>query len=537
MEGDKKTAKQDARGEANDQNKHQVSLTGVTESTDLRCIKEDLSLYSHMLDSAPDAILLRDLNGNCIYANETACKEHGYTRDEMLKLSVYQLVAPEVQERISERIKNVLTKGMVTFDSMHIRKDGTRFPVEVHLSTLKQGDERLILSIIHDASRRKIMEEELMHALKMESVVMMANGIASEFNTLITRIISNLSVLMTETQDRTRQYKLLQETDKIADNARNLVRRLVSFSISGAPVKKTSAVATLLKDTANFMLSGSNIWCNFFISDDLYPVELDQAQFVQALSNVVLNASQSMPKGGIINITARNIHLEENEISNLADGNYVRISIEDKGHGISPENLQRIFDPYFTTRQDRIGLGLSIAYSILRNHGGTITVHSELGKGSSFDMYLPVSPQKSTAEPLASKPPYSGARILVVDDEEVVRNAGKRLLGRLGYDNVDFASEGNETLNKYRESMEAGKPYDIVIIDLTIPGEPGGKQVVQKLIEMDPLANIIVSSGYFNDPIVTDFHRYGIKGVLAKPYRLEELELLLHEAHKTEVTH
>jgi CheY-like chemotaxis protein len=365
----------------------------------------------------------------------------------------------------------------------------------------------------------------------MESVVLLSRGIASQFNTLLTHITGNLNVLISEAEPHSQQCRLLEETDKVVDKARDMVKHLASVSDSGAPVKKTSSVGPLLKDTAEYVLTGSNIWANFFIADSLYPVDLDQAQFLHAFSNIILNAGQAMPKGGVIKITAGNVHLEENEVSNLPEGNYVEISVADRGHGIRPEDMPHIFDPYFTTRQGNVGLGLSIAYSIARNHGGIITAESEHSKGSVFHIFLPASTEKAVKEIPPTKPHIVGVKILLVDDEAVVRNVGSRVLSKLGYDQIEFASEGLEALKKYQAAMESGRPYDIVIIDLTLPGEMGGKEVVKALHKLDPNANILVSSGYFNDPILTDFRRYGIKGVLAKPYQLEELERMLRESH------
>lgn len=506
-------------------------LASLTDITDHKRLEDDLSLSSEVLDSAPDAIFLRDPDGTYVYANKTACQERGYTHEEMLKLDLYQVVAPEVQAEVRDRVKSVFSKGKVFFESVHIRKDGSKFPVEVHLSLIEHGNRKLILSIVHDVSQRQKLAEELIRTLKMESVVLLSRGIAGQFNTLLTHITGNLNVLMSEAEPDSQQFRLLEETDKVVDKARDMVKHLASVSESGTPIKKTTAVGPLLKDTAEYVLAGSNIWTNFFIADSLYAVDLDQAQFLQAFSNVILNAGQAMPKGGVIKVTAHNVHLEENEVPNLPEGNYVEISVADRGHGIRPEDMPHIFDPYFTTRQGKVGLGLSIAYSIIRNHGGMITAESEHSKGSNFHIFLPASTEKAVKEILPTKLHIAGVKILLVDDEAVIRNVGSRIMSKLGYEHIEFASEGLEALKKYQAAMDSGRPYDIVIIDLTLPGEMGGKEVVKALHKLDPKANILVSSGYFNDPILTDFRRYGIKGVLAKPYQLEELERMLRESH------
>lgn len=508
-------------------------LSSITDITAHKRLVEELSLFGVMLDTALDSIFLRELDGNTVYANYAGYRDRGYTRDEMLQTNLYQVMSPEHHRIIPEMIRNLLEKGTVTFEAEHLRKDGTSFPVEVHFSLVEYGQKKYMLSVVHDMSQRKIIEEELMRALKMESVALLAGNVASQFNTLLTHITGNLSVMMSEIEPSTQLYRLLEETDHVVDRTRNLARQLMSFSIKSTPHKKTMSVTSLVRDTADFVLSGSNTWCNYFISDDLDPVDIDESQFIHALSNIILNASEAMPRGGIINITANNVQLKDQEISNLTAGSYVKLAIQDKGQGIQPEHSGRIFDPYFTTRQGRVGLGLSVAYSVIKKHGGAITVESEQGKGSIFNIFLPASTGE-IAGTASRKQITKGVKILVVDDETVIRSAGSRLLSRLGYDQVIFAGNGAEAIELYKTAFKSS-PFDIAIIDLTIPGTMSGKDVVNTLREIDPNANILISSGYFNDPILSDFRRYGIKGVLAKPYQLDELELMLHESQNERV--
>jgi two-component system cell cycle sensor histidine kinase/response regulator CckA len=504
-------------------------LISITEITDYKRIIDELQLGSKLLDTASDSILLRDLDGNFIYANQAAFKTRGYTRDELLKANIYQIVAPEYHGIIEEKVKDMFRKGEVSFEAHHLKKDGSKFPVEIHMSLLETGGHKFILSVVHDATQRKKMEEELYRALKMESVALIAGGIASRFNTLLTHIMGNINVIMNEIEPSTQIYRLLEETDKSVERTRELSRQLMTFSRSGSPIKKTASVSTLLKDTADFVLSGSNVFCNFYISDGLHRAEMDEGQFSQALSNVLLNASQSMPRGGIIDVRARNIKLEDNEVSGLLQGEYIRISVEDHGHGIAAADLPHIFDPYFTTRQGRLGLGLSITYSIIHSHGGNITVDSHPDKGSIFHIYLPAVTGAEMKKEPARKPVSHGIKMLIVDDEAVIRSAGGRLLNRLGYERVEFAANGTEALHKYKEALDSGSPFEIVILDLSIPGSLSGKEVIAALLKLDPKASIMVSSGYFDDPILSDLSRYGIKGVLAKPFKLEELKLMLQE--------
>jgi two-component system, cell cycle sensor histidine kinase and response regulator CckA len=509
-------------------NEH-IFIASIIDVTNSKHIADELSLCHDLLEAAPDSIFLRDQDGKFRYINAAAYRERGYEHDELIKSNIFQIVSPEFHDIMRDNAKTLSARGAVTFEATHKKKDGTIYPVEVHMSPVEHAGEKLILNIVHNVSQRKRIEEELVRALKMESVAMVTGGVASQFNTLLTHIIGNLNVLVSESDPGNPQYKLLQETTKYSDRALDLVKHLMCFSDSGSQVRKITSISGLIRDISDYIISGSNIWCNYFIADDLYKVELTESQFVQAFSNVITNATQSMPKGGIIKISACNVKLEANEITGLPRGEYVKISIEDRGHGIKSEHLPCIFDPYFTTLQGKVGLGLSIAYSIIKNHGGTIKAESKYGSGSTFDLFLPRAHEREGTKKTVSDIDTSVVKMLVVDDEQLVMNVGSRLLSSLGYSQVKFAVDGVQALKEYREALESGKGFDVVIIDLSIPGKLSGQDVIKSLIAMDPKANILISGGYFNDPIVTDFRRYGIKGVLAKPYPLEELEHIVHK--------
>ncbi len=505
-------------------------LFSFTEITDYKRIIDELQLSSKLLDTASDYIYLRDLDGNMIYANQSACRAHGFSKEEMLKININRIVAPEYQDILTDKIKELHKKGEITFELEHLTKDGNKFPAEEHWSLVESGNKRLILSVVHDLRRHKKMEDELHRVLKMESVALIAGGIASRFNSMLTHIAGNINIVLNEADVSAQLRKLLEETEKNTERARDLARRLLAFSKSGAAVRKVISVAELLKDTADYILSSSNLFCNFFISEGLHKVEVDEGQFSQALSNLLINASQAMPKGGVIDISADNVSLEDGEISDLPKGEYVRISIRDRGHGIDPADLPHIFDPYFTTKEERLGLGLSIVYTIIRNHRGAITADSQPGEGSTFNIYLPavIEGEKKEIRQAQENIRY-GVKMLIVDDEAVIRSAGGRLLRRLGYEQIEFATSSNEALQKFKQAFENGSPYQVVILDLSIPGGPSGKEVIKNLLKLDPNISILVSSGYFDGPALRELYRYGIKGVLAKPFKLEELKLLLQE--------
>jgi len=244
---------------------------------------------------------------------------------------------------------------------------------------------------------------------------------------------------------------------------------------------------------------------------------------------LIINASQAMPEGGIIEVRAENIVVDAEQGLPLKDGKYMKISIEDLGFGIREEHLQKIFDPYFTSKQKGSGLGLATAYSIVKRHNGCIQVKSELGVGTTFYIYLPASSKEALIEKkLRERIPTGKGKILLMDDEELVREVGGEMLEVLGYE-VEFAKQGAEAIELYKKAKESAYPFDAIIVDLTVPGGMGGKETVQELIEIDPEVKAIVSSGYSTDPVMADFRKYGFSGGVAKPYKLKELGETLYK--------
>jgi two-component system, cell cycle sensor histidine kinase and response regulator CckA len=280
------------------------------------------------------------------------------------------------------------------------------------------------------------------------------------------------------------------------------------------------------------MLRESKSNCEFSISKDLWPAEVDVGQISQVINNIVINANQAMPKGGIIQVAAENLIIEDRYGLPVKPGRYIRISIKDQGVGIDENHFLHIFDPYFTTKQEGSGLGLATTYTIIKKHEGHITVESQLGVGTTFHIYLPAS-DKAIPEKEEAKLIKGQGRILVMDDEAPIRKMIGRMLGNLGYES-EFANDGAEAIRMVKEVKESGKPYDAVILDLTIPGGMGGKEAINKLLEIDPEVKAIVSSGYSDDPVLAIFQEYGFKGMIPKPFESLSLGKVLHEVLKGE---
>jgi len=387
-----------------------------------------------------------------------------------------------------------------------------------------------IANVLVSAIERHRTEKELLKTGKFESLGVLAGGIAHDFNNLLTGIIGNISLAKTFARPEEKIYEILERSEKACFRATDLTTQLITFAKGGAPIKKIVFISDLIKDSVSFALSGSHIKCEFSMQDDLWPVEVDEGQIRQVISNLIVNAEEAMPEGGVVKVRAENITIGTKDTLLLKEGKYIRVFIEDQGIGIPKELLGKIFDPYFTTKQKGSGLGLSTAYSIIHKHAGVITVESALGVGTTFCIYLPAS-KKIAARKASTHEEASIIRqgkILVMDDEEMVRELARELWSIIGYE-VGLAKDGKEAIELYSKAKEVGKPFDIVMLDLTIPGGMGGRETIKRLLEIDPDVKAIVASGYSNDPIMADCKAYGFISAVTKPYNIEELRKLVGE--------
>jgi two-component system cell cycle sensor histidine kinase/response regulator CckA len=371
-------------------------------------------------------------------------------------------------------------------------------------------------------------EAEIWRATKLEAIGILAGGIAHDFNNILTVILGNISLAMLDTEASPAHERLI-DAERACLHAQTLSRQLLTFSRGGAPIKELISVAKLVNETCSFASRGSNVRCELNLSDKLWPVNADPGLLGQVFQNLVINAIQAMPTGGIIEMRGENLVVEAKNSLPLDTGKYVKISVQDHGTGIPEEYLPRIFDPYFTTKQTGSGLGMATAYSIIKHHKGHIGVESKLGEGSIFQVYLPAGDQEIIEPPIDERTVLKGhGKILVMDDEEMVRELLDNMLGHLGY-KVIFAKHGFEALDLFSLAQDSGEGFDALILDLTIPGGMGGKATLEKLLKIDPQIKAIASSGYSEDPIMAEFARYGFSGVIAKPYEISKLSKVLHE--------
>mgnify|MGYP001098699542 CR=1 FL=1 len=493
------------------------------------------------LRSIGDGVITTDTEGKIALINSIAETLTGWTADEAIGRyldEVFNIINEKTRERYENPVKKALETGKIVRLANHavlITRDGTERIIADSGAPIRDRDGKTIgvVLVFRDITEKRKMEEELLKVQKLESIGILAGGIAHDFNNILTAILGNISLVSMYVEDgetKDRVMERLAEAERASMRAQNLTQQLLTFSKGGAPVKRTASIRELLRDSTLFALSGSNVRCEFYMPDDLWSVEIDEGQISQVINNLVINADQAMPEGGIIKVRAENITLKTGHSLPLTDGEYVKISVEDQGIGISKEHLQRVFDPYFTTKQKGSGLGLATSYSIIKNHGGYITAESRVGVGSTFHVYLPASPEKIPTDKgkVKEKPVVGRGRILLMDDERYIRNLLDRMLDSIGYE-VTLATDGVEAIELYREAKDSGRPYDAVILDLTVPGGMGGKVAIQRLKEIDPEVKAIVSSGYSDDPVLSDFGEYGFSGFIAKPYRIRELSSVLHK--------
>ena len=488
------------------------------------------ALYRSLVEASPEGIYLADIHTEALLmVNRQAATLHGFaTPEEMLAEvgSCKDLFVPEqrpVTMRELERARQDVAQPLAEVEL--IRKDGTRFPAELTAAPVVDGDglPNAFLMMARDVTFKRKLQESLLNTQKLESLGVLAGGIAHDFNNLLAAVLGNVTLAKALVNDNGPAQQRLAETETALARAHDLTQQLLTFSKGGAPVKAPLALDQLVRECAGFALRGSRAQARFHLPSDLWPVEADVGQVNQAIQNLLLNAAQAMPRGGTIDVSTENVVVADASPLGPAPGRYVRLCIRDRGMGIPAELLPRIFDPYFTTKPTGSGLGLAATRSVVDRHGGHIDVESALGEGTTFIVHLPAS---ETAPPRAAdvdEPPLGGTgRLLVMDDEAGVREVMSEILRYLGYD-VEVAPDGDSAIELVRQRLAEGRPFDVAILDLTVPGGLGGKEALAELRTLDPSLRAIVSSGYNTDPVLSRFRDLGFQGVLRKPSSLQEV--------------
>ncbi len=499
-------------------------------------LAEEKERLAVTLRSIGDAVIVTDIEGAVTLINRVAEKHTGWTLQEALgrQLSeVFHIVNEKTRKRCENPVEKVIKQGIIVGlanNTALIRRDGSEIIIEDSAAPIRDKNSVTIgvVLVFRDVTEAKKMEEELLKIEKLESIGLLAGGLAHDFNNLLTSIVGNVSLAKMYVQPGSEAHDRLEAAEAASQRATSLTYQLLTFSKGGLPVKKSTSIVDILRESAAFTLSGTAIAPEFSVSGDTWNTDIDAGQMSQVFNNLIINAVQAMPGGGKLVFAAGNVVIAEGDVPPLHEGAYVKISIQDTGTGIPDEHRVKIFDPYFTTKQKGSGLGLASAYSIIKRHDGHIAVESVPGKGTTFHIYLPASQSRSASQASEGRIMSAGSgRVLVMDDEELIRGVSGKMLRSLGYE-AEFARDGDEAVEMYRKAFMDKRPFDVVILDLTIPGGLGGKDTIQKLRAVDPAVKAIVSSGYSNDPVMADYERYGFKGVMTKPYNIENFSKSLH---------
>ncbi|MDG1241163.1 MAG: response regulator [Opitutae bacterium] len=504
-------------------------------------LQQEMERLAVTLDSIADAVIAVKPNSEIERMNQAAVKLIGMSLEsarsqrlgDVLKLRhplTGKLITDPVSVFIAEEITPELGISLET-------DDGAEILVSVEMRCILEGDSSHhgCVFVLRDMTSHKNAEKELFRTEKLQSISLLAGGIAHDLNNILTAVVGNISMVRMEMDEADVSSKKLLLAEKAALQATSLTQQLLSFSKGGTPLLESTTIDQLVEDSAQLILRGSNVKCEVHKDDHLWSVDADKGQISQVVNNLIINADQAMPEGGIIRLDLTCERVSSGEIPSLAPGDYVCIAVQDHGGGITPDNLQRIFDPYFTTKQNGNGLGLASSYSIMKSHHGLMTVESVVAAGSTFKVYLPKTAKVAASTPAATLEDntiYPGhGRILVMDDMEAMMMVAGEILQVLGYE-VELSTNGDEAVEAYKKAKEAGRPFDAVVFDLTVPGGMGGEEACRILSEYDPGLIAVASSGYSTSNVMSEYEAAGFKAVVPKPYRIKDMSAALHRILK-----
>ncbi|MBN1605249.1 MAG: PAS domain S-box protein [Polyangiaceae bacterium] len=487
--------------------------------------------YRALVEAIPDMVFILDREGTVRFINRSAAAMLGRTPEDILDKKQADFF-PKEASRHGASVAEVFASGrMKVSENLYYDLPSGPLWLDNRLIPLKndQGETTHVLGISRDVTERRRIEAGLQNAQKLESLGVLAGGIAHDFNNLLTAQFGYLELASSSVHPDSEAHAFLREALSVFGRTRDLTQQLITFAKGGHPRTRTADLEPLLRATVRFSLSGANVSPAFALARDLWLCDIDGNQIRQVFDNITINARQAMPVGGTLSVSAVNVPENAPLPPSLRPGRYVRVSFTDHGTGVAEAMLPRIFDPFFTTKEQGSGLGLAVAYSIVKKHGGHIDVESELGRGTTFHVYLPASPHDRPEPTVARQVAHRGSgRVLLVEDEEAVRAVTERMLVRMGYD-VLSASNGAEAIERFRQEHACGRTFDVAIIDLTMPGGMDGVELVSELSKIEPSVRAIAATGYSEHQVVAHPDRYGFVSVLLKPFASDELGRALQQ--------
>jgi PAS domain S-box-containing protein len=510
------------------------------------------SRYRFVTEHISDVIWMMDLDGSRFsYVSPSVKDFRGYSAEEVMAMPLDQCLTPSSLEKAQRAMRHQLEcfskepdqlSPFLLLELEHPCKDGSTVWAEVRASLLvdDRGRPMGFAGVTRDITeRRKInqekqeLETQLLRSQKMDAIGTLAGGIAHDFNNLLTSILGNITLSQHIMKLPPLGETYLRRAEQATERAKDLTQQLLAFAKGGDPIKHLISLKDLIIESSGFALSGSSVLCHRQVPETLWPIEADPGQISQVLHNIIINAVQAMPNGGTLEIQADNLLISKSHEPfplPLPPGPYVHVIISDEGIGIAQDQLDKIFDPYFSTKAEGQGLGLASAYAIVQKHGGHIAVQSQAKIGTKFSLYFPACASGAKPIKLGTVPLQHGrGTILVMDDEEPIRLLAKEMLAHCGYQ-CELAKDGHEAIVRFQQAKNKGTPVSAVILDLTVPGSLGGKDTILRLREIDPQVIAFVSSGYSNDPIMANYRTYGFHGVITKPYSLIGLSTILHRS-------
>lgn len=495
-------------------------------------LKREQLLTNAIFDSVPGMLYLYDDQGQLIRWNKKHETLTGYSAEELagMQLLDWYRHSDEDIAVISRGVEQCLAEGYAEAKASLQIKDGTRIQFHFTAVRLEIDGKTYFAGIGIDITEREKLHNELLKMQKLESLGVLAGGIAHDFNNVLTGILGNISHVKMNLDEANEAFKPLDNAEKACLQAAELARKLLVFAKGGQPVKNPVEMHVILQKSLSQVISGTNVKGRVEIPHPLPVIEADENQLGQAFQNIILNAVQSMPAGGTLTISGEAVDLSAENPSGLPAGSYVKISFTDEGCGIAEADQKKIFDPYFSSKPGGSGLGLTLAHAIFTRHDGQITVKSTVGKGTTFTGYLPAKTTATVRRQLVTRSiADKTGSILVMDDDDMVRDFASLTLGRSGY-NVVTCCNGDEAISLYRTAKEAGTPFDVVIMDLTIQGGMGGVEAARRILSFDPTARLIVSSGYSEDPVMANWTEYGFCAAMEKPYKAATISRILAES-------